>query len=82
MSDALLDYSSWTFQLVIVLAVLYLVVGLIQPSWVLARRRSTVVVASVVVLLVAMTAFYFTARTLPGALVSPATVETGPPTQP
>lgn len=58
MSDALLDYSSWSFQLIVVLAVLYLVVGLIQPAWVMARRRSTIVVVSVVVLLLASTAFY------------------------
>lgn len=64
MSDALLDYSSWSFQLIVVLAVLYLVIGLIQPSWVMARKRSTIVVVSVVVLLLASTAFYVAVQPL------------------
>jgi hypothetical protein len=62
MSDALLDYSSWSFQLIVVLAVLYLVVGLIQPSWVLAKRRSTIIGVGVVALLLASTAFYVAVR--------------------
>jgi hypothetical protein len=62
MSNALLDYSSWSFQLIVVLAILYLVVGLIQPSWVLAKRRSTLVGISVVALLLASTAFYIAVR--------------------
>ena len=64
MSDALLDYSSWSFQLIIVLAMLYLVVGLIRPDWVMARRRSTIVIVSVVVMLLASTAFYVAVRPL------------------
>lgn len=62
MSDTLLDYSSWSFQLVVVLAVLYLVIGLIRPAWVMARRRSTIIVVSVAMLLVASTLFYLTLR--------------------
>jgi cytochrome c oxidase assembly factor CtaG len=64
MSDALLDYSSWSFQLIIVLAVLYLVIGLLQPSWVMARKRSTIVIVSVLVLLLASTAFYVAVQPL------------------
>ncbi len=67
MSDALLDYSSWSFQLIIVLAILYLVVGLIRPDWVMARRRSTIVIVSVVVMLLASTAFYVAVRPLDSA---------------
>jgi len=70
-STDLLDYSSWTFQLIMVLAILYLVIGLIQPSWVLARKRGTIVAISVAVMLIASTVFYFTVRQLPGALISP-----------
>jgi hypothetical protein len=81
MSDALLDYSSWSFQLIAVLAILYLVAGLIRPSWVLARRRSTIVAVSVMVLLLASTAFYVVVRPLDsmpdGAGTS--TVEKSPP---
>lgn len=83
MPETILEYSSWAFQLVMVLAILYLVAGLIQPSWVLAARRSTVVAVSVAVMLLAATAFYFAIRPLPGALDNPAAVETGPlPPQP
>jgi hypothetical protein len=62
MSNALLDYSSWSFQLIVVLAILYLVIGLIKPSWVLAKRRTTIVAISTVVLLLASTAFYVAVR--------------------
>jgi hypothetical protein len=64
MSDALLDYSSWSFQLIAVLAILYLVVGLIRPAWVMARKRSTIIAVSVMVLLLASTAFYVAVRPL------------------
>jgi hypothetical protein len=67
MSDALLDYSSWSFQLIFFLVVLYLVFGLIKPAWVLASRRSTVVVVSVAVMLLASTAFYVAVRPLDSA---------------
>ena len=79
MADALLDYSSWSFQLIFVLAVLYLVFGLVKPSWVLAGTRSTVVVVTVVVLLIASTLFYLLIRPLPGALEPPAAIGTEPP---
>ncbi len=79
MSDALLDYSSWSFQIILVLAILYLVVGLINPSLVLASRRSTVVIVSAVVMLLASTAFYIAVRPLPGALESPAALNASPP---
>ncbi len=38
MSDALLDYSSWSFQLITFLAVLYLVFGVINPAWVMGHE--------------------------------------------
>lgn len=79
MSDALLDYSSWSFQLILLLAVLYLVFGLAKPSWVLATKRSTVVIVAVVVMLVASTLFYLAIRPLPGALEPPAEIGTEPP---
>ena len=79
MADALLDYSSWSFQIIFVLTVLYLVFGLVKPSWVLAGQRSTVVVVAIVVLLVASTLFYLLIRPLPGALAPPATIGTEPP---
>ncbi len=64
MSNALLDYSSWSFQLVFVLVVLYLVVGLIRPSWVLAKKRSTIVVVSVLAMVIASSAFYIAIKPL------------------
>jgi uncharacterized membrane protein len=88
MSDALLDYSSWSFQLIVVLAVLYLVIGLIQPAWVLAKRRATVVGVSVVALLLASTAFYIAVRPFdsmpsgPSALNSEAPAPNPTPSQP
>jgi surface polysaccharide O-acyltransferase-like enzyme len=82
MSDALLDYSSWSFQVVFVLAVLYLVVGLIQPSWVLATKRSTIVAVFVVVALVSSTAFFLVARSLPGGDDAPAQISAEPPPAP
>jgi hypothetical protein len=88
MSNALLDYSSWSFQLIVVLAVLYLVVGLIKPEWVLAKRRSTIVMVAVVVLLLASTAFYIAVRPFdsmpagPSALNSEAPATTPTQSQP
>ena len=79
MSDALLDYSSWSFQLIVVLAVLYLVVGLIKPAWVLARGRATVVGISVVVLLLASTAFYIAVRPFDSMPSGPSVVDTEVP---
>jgi hypothetical protein len=79
MSDALLDYSSWSFQLIVVLAILYLVFGLAKPSWVLASKRSTVVIVAAVVMLIAATLFYLVIRPLLGALVAPETIGTEPP---
>ncbi len=61
--NELLDYSSWSFQIVFFLVVMYLVVGLVQPKWVLATRRSTIVIVSVLLLLIGSTAFYI--ATLP-----------------
>jgi hypothetical protein len=85
MPDTLLDYSSWSFQLIFVLVVLYLVLGLIQPSWVMAAKRSTVVIVSVIGMLLAATAFYIAVRPLddvgpqpPAADILPA----APPAQP
>lgn len=82
MSDALLDYSSWSFQLIMVLAILYLVVGLIRPDWVMARRRSTIVIVSVVVMLIASTAFYIAVRPLDSAPDGSSVVTGEPPPAP
>jgi hypothetical protein len=79
MSNALLDYSSWSFQLIIVLAVLYLVLGLINPAWVKATKRSTIVIVSVIVLLLASTAFYVAVRPLDNAPDGSAVLGTEPP---
>jgi len=81
MSDALLDYSSWSFQLIIVLAILYLVIGLIRPDWVMARSRTTIVVVAVLVMLLASTAFYIAVRPLDGA-PDGGPVTTAPPVVP
>ena len=64
MSNALLDYSSWTFQAIFVLIVLYLVVGLLKPAWVGAGSRRTIAIVSVIGLLIASTAFYVAVRPL------------------
>jgi len=64
MYEKLLEYSSWSFQLAVVLIVLYVVVGLLQPSWVLAAKRSTVVVVGVIAMLLASTAFFVATRPL------------------
>ena len=79
MSDALLDYSSWSFQLIFVLAVLYLVFGLAKPSWVLATKRSTVAIVAAVVMLVARPSSIWPIRPLPDALEPPAEIGTEPP---
>jgi succinate-acetate transporter protein len=67
MSDALLDYSSWSFQVIFVLIVLYLVVGLVKPAWVGAGSRRIIAIVSVVGMLIASTAFYVAVRPLDGA---------------
>jgi hypothetical protein len=67
MSNALLDYSSWSYQAIFVLIVLYLVVGLVKPAWVGASSRRTIAIVSVVGMLLASTAFYIAVRTLDGA---------------
>ncbi len=94
MSNALFDYSSWSFQLIVVLAILYLVAGLIKPSWVLAKRRGTILAVGVVVLLLASTAFYVAVRPFdslpdgpslpsgPSALNAPAPAATPTQSQP
>jgi hypothetical protein len=79
MSNALLDYSSWSFQFIVVLAILYLVIGLIQPSWVLAKRRSTIVGISVVVLLLASSAFYIAVRPFDSMPDGPSALNSEPP---
>lgn len=66
MTSATLDYSSWLFQLIGVLAIVYLAVGLSRPALVGAGKRSTVAVIAAAVILIAATAFYFVAGTLPG----------------
>lgn len=79
MSITVLEYSSWLFQLIVVLAILYLVAGLVQPSVVWARKRSTVAITSIIVLLLASTAFYLTVIKLPGGQDTPAEIGATPP---
>ncbi|MTD93687.1 hypothetical protein GIW81_04980 [Hyphomicrobium sp. xq] len=79
MSNALLDYSSWSFQAVMILLVLYLLIGLINPAWVLASKRSTIVGVFVAVALIASTALYFVTRELPGGEETPAQINADPP---
>lgn len=76
-TTSVLDYSSWTFQLIGVVAIIYLAVGLAKPSWVLATKRSTVAVIAAIILLLASTIFYFTARKLPGGEETPAQIQSG-----
>ena len=82
MSDALLDYSSWSFQAVMILLVLYLVIGLINPSWVMASKRSTIVGVFVAVALITSTALYLVTRELPGGEETPAQINAEPPPAP
>jgi hypothetical protein len=67
MPNALLDYSSWSYQAIFVLIVLYLVAGLVNPAWVGAGSRRTIAIVSVVGMLLASTAFYIAVRPLDGA---------------
>jgi hypothetical protein len=78
---SLLDYyySSWSFQTVMILLVLYLVIGLINPAWVLASKRSTIVGVFVAVALIASTALYLVTRDLPGGEETPAQINADPP---
>lgn len=66
MTSTTLDYSSWIFQLICGLAIVYLAVGLSRPSLVLASRRSTVAIIAAVVMLIAASVFYMVASRLPG----------------
>jgi hypothetical protein len=81
----LLEYTSWAFQLVAVLTIIYLVVGLINPAWVKATNRTTIATIAVAVLLLASTAFYFAIRPLnstpdgPGLSTAEGTQPAGPP---
>ena len=77
-----LEYSSWLFQLIVILAIIYLVVGLVQPSMVRASSRSAVAVASIIALLLASTAFYFIVVRLPGGRETPAEISAETPTPP
>jgi len=74
-----LDYSSWLFQFVAVLAILYLVVGLARPSLVFATKRSTVAIAAAIVLLLAATAFYLVVSKLPGGDDTASEIRVAPP---
>jgi len=67
MPNTLLDYSSWSYQAIFVLIVLYLVAGLVKPAWVGAGSRCTIAIVSVVGMLLASTAFYVAVRPLDGA---------------
>ena len=65
--NELLDDSSWSFQLVLFLAVVHLVVGLIQPKSLWATTRSTIVIVPVLLLLIALKAFYIVTLPLDSA---------------
>jgi len=86
MTSTTLDYSSWLFQAIGVLAIIYLALGLTKPSLVKATRRSTVAIVAAIVLIAASTAFYFVASKLPGGTDTPAQIEADiqqtSPTQP
>jgi hypothetical protein len=82
MSDAFLDYTSWSFQLIVVLAVLYLAFGLAKPAWVMAGSRLTVALVAAIVILLASTAFYIAVQPLPGAQETPAQLNANPPPPP
>lgn len=86
MTSTTLDYSSWLFQLIGVIVIIYLAVGLSRPSLVLARKRSTVAVIAAAVLLIASTAFYLLASKLPGGEDTASEINTEmqqtPPAQP
>jgi hypothetical protein len=77
--SALLDYSSWSFQALMIALVLYLVVGLMNPAWVLATKRSTIVGVFVAMALIASTALYMVTRELPGGEETPAQINASPP---
>lgn len=82
MSDTFLDYTSWSFQFIVVLAVLYLALGLAKPAWVMASSRLTVAIIAAVIILVASTAFYVAVQPLPGAQDTPAQLDANPPPPP
>jgi hypothetical protein len=75
MTSPTLDYSSWTFQLIAVLVIVYLAVGLSKPALVKASSRATVAIIAAVFLLVASTAFYLVASKLPGGTDTAAEVD-------
>ncbi len=77
-----LDYSSWLFQLIVVVAIVYLAVGLARPSLVLAAKRSTVAIVAAVALLIASTAFYLVVRKLPGGEDTASEINIAPPQTP
>lgn len=78
MFDPTLDYSSWLFQLIVVLVVVYVAVGLSRPALVGATKRSTVTVIAAIILLIASTAFYLTVSKLPGGEDTPAQIKSEP----
>ncbi|MFN3623146.1 MAG: hypothetical protein ACK4TP_03710 [Hyphomicrobium sp.] len=79
MTSTTLDYSSWLFQLIGVLVIVYLAVGLSRPSLVGAAKRSTVAIIAAVLLLIASTAFYLVASKLPGGDETAAEINVAPP---
>lgn len=82
MTSTTLDYSSWLFQLIGVLVIVYLAVGLSRPSLVFAHKRSTVAIVAAVALLIASTAFYLVASKLPGGDDTAAEINAQQPQQP
>jgi hypothetical protein len=66
MESTTLDYSSWIFQLIAVLIIVYLALGLSKPSLVKAGSRSTVAIIAAALLLIASTAVYLIDSKLPG----------------
>ncbi len=82
MTSTTLDYSSWLFQLICVLAIIYLAVGLSRPALVKTGKRSTVAIIAAAAMLLAATAFYFVAGTLPGGRDTLPQVDAELPQQP
>jgi hypothetical protein len=74
-STMTLDYSSWLFQLIGVLVIVYLAVGLSKPALVKAGSRATVAVIAAAFLLVASTAVYLVDSKLPGGTDTAAEVD-------
>jgi hypothetical protein len=75
MTSATLDYSSWLYQLIAVILIVYLAIGLSKPSLVKAKSRGTVAVIAAALLLIASTAVYLVDSKLPGGTDTEAQID-------